>query len=118
MRFLSPEISQDDDGVESPRPETCARTGADRRTDFAAKAHRDSPAGTWSGPFPLVCFHTAKEILRARAPKKRNEAVSLLGELQYTTTLTKNAVAKLNMGVGVTKKAPTYAPEIGVMFRF
>ena len=39
--------------------------------------------------------------------KKRNEAVSLLGELKYTT-LTKNAVAKLNMGVGVTKKAPTY----------
>jgi len=37
--------------------------------------------------------------------KKRNEAV--IGELQYT--LTKNAVAKLNMGVGVTKKkAPTY----------
>ena len=51
-----------------------------------------------------------------RGPPKRNEAVSLIGELQYIT-LTKNAVAKLNMGVGVTK-APTYAPEIGVMFRF
>ena len=45
-----------------------------------------------------------------RGPPKRNEAVSLIGELQYIT-LTKNAVAKLNMGVGVTKKAPTYAPE-------
>ena len=54
-----------------------------------------------------------------RGPPKRNEAVSLIGELQYIKyiTLTKNAVAKLNMGVGVTK-APTYAPEIGVMFRF
>jgi len=50
-----------------------------------------------------------------RGPPK-DEAVSLIGELQYT--LTKNAVAKLNMGVGVTKKAPTYAPEIGVIFRF
>jgi len=57
-----------------------------------------------------------KEILHARPPKNRNEAVSLLGEPQYT--LTRNAVAKLNMGVGVTKKGPTYAPEIGVMFRF
>ena len=44
------------------------------------------------------------------------DEVSLIGELQYT--LTKNAVLKLNMGVGVTTKAPTYAPEIGVMFRF
>ena len=66
-------------------------------------------------PFHWFCFHTAKEILRARPPPK-DEAVSLIGELQYT--LTKNAVAKLNMGVGVTKKAPTYAPEIGVIFRF
>jgi len=48
--------------------------------------------------------------------KKRNEAGSLIGERQYTQT--KNAVAKLNTGVGVTKKAPTYAPEIGVMFTF
>ena len=62
-------------------------------------------------------FTRRRKILRARLPKKRNEAVSLIGELQYTTP-TKNAVAKLNMGVGVTKKAPTYAPEIGVMFRF
>ncbi len=67
------------------------------------------------GPLNWSCFHTAKEILRARPPKK-DEAVSLIGELQYT--LTKNAVAKLNMGVGVTKKALTYAPEIGVIFRF
>jgi len=51
-----------------------------------------------------------------RGPPQKDEAVSLIGERQYT--LTKNAVAKLNMGVGVTKKAPTYAPEIGVIFRF
>ena len=49
--------------------------------------------------------------------KKRNQAVSLIGERQYAT-LTKSAAAKLNMGVGVTEKAPTYTPEIGVMFRF
>jgi len=46
-------------------------------------------------------FSSAKEILRAR-PLKKDEAVSLICELQYT--LNKNAVAKLNMGVGVTKK--------------
>src|SRR5437773_1343131 len=40
----------------SQAPETCARTGADRRTDFVAKGHRDGPDGTRSGPFPLVLF--------------------------------------------------------------
>jgi hypothetical protein len=44
------------------------------------------------------------------------DEVSLIGELQYT--LGKNAVLKLNTGIGVTEKAPTFAPEIGVMFRF
>jgi hypothetical protein len=68
------------------------------------------------GPFHWFCFHTAEKYCVRGSLKKRNEAVSLIGELQYT--LTKNAVAKLNMGVGVTTKAPTYAPEIGVMFRF
>ena len=53
----------------------------------------------------------ASRHVRACAKK-----VSLIGELQYA--LNKNAVLKLNMGVGATTKAPTYAPEIGVMFRF
>jgi len=53
----------------------------------------------------------ASRHVRACAKK-----VSLIGELQYT--LSKNAVLKLNMGVGVAKKAPTYAPEIGVVFKF
>jgi len=44
------------------------------------------------------------------------DEVSLIGELQYT--LSKNAVLKMNLGVGVTTKAPSFAPEIGVMFRF
>ena len=44
------------------------------------------------------------------------DQVSLIGELQYT--LGKNAVLKLNSGFGVTKKAPNFAPEIGVLFRF
>ena len=64
---------------------------------------------------PLVLFSYSEGDTACAAPQK-DEAVSLIGELQYT--LTKNAVAKLNMGVGVTKKAPTYAPEIGVIFRF
>jgi hypothetical protein len=65
---------------------------------------------------PAVFFSYGQGKLCARFPEKReaNQHGSY-SELQYT--LTKNAVAKLNMGVGVTKKALTYAPEIGVMFR-
>jgi hypothetical protein len=44
------------------------------------------------------------------------DEVSLIGELQYT--LGRNAILKLNSGFGLTKKAPDFAPEIGVMFRF
>jgi hypothetical protein len=44
------------------------------------------------------------------------DEVSLIGELQYS--LGKNAVLKLNTGVGLVKKAPSFAPEIGVMFTF
>jgi hypothetical protein len=41
---------------------------------------------------------------------------SMIGELQYS--LGKNAVLKINSGIGLTKKAPDFAPEIGVLFRF
>jgi len=44
------------------------------------------------------------------------DEVSLIGELQYT--LGKNAILKMNLGVGVTTKAADIAPEIGVLFRF
>ncbi|TMI12496.1 MAG: hypothetical protein E6H40_01500 [Betaproteobacteria bacterium] len=44
------------------------------------------------------------------------DELSAIGEVQYT--LSKNAVLKLNSGFGVTKKAPTFAPEIGVLFTF
>lgn len=45
-----------------------------------------------------------------------DDEVSVIGEVQYT--LSKSAVLKINSGFGVTKKAPNFAPEIGVMFRF
>src|SRR5438477_12691823 len=61
------------------------------------------------GPFHWFVVTRRRKYCVRGSLKKRNEAVSLIGERQYT--LTKNAVAKLNMGVGVTKKAPTYAPE-------
>jgi len=61
------------------------------------------------GPFHWFVFTRLRKYCVCGSLKRRNEAVSLIGERQYT--LTKNAVAKLNMGVGVTKKAPTYAPE-------
>lgn len=41
---------------------------------------------------------------------------SLIGEVQYA--LSKQAVLKVNSGFGLTKKAPTAAPEIGVLFSF
>ena len=44
------------------------------------------------------------------------DELSTIGEVQYT--LSKNAVLKLNSGFGVTKKAPMFAPEIGVLFTF
>jgi hypothetical protein len=44
------------------------------------------------------------------------DEVSIIGEVQYT--LSKNAVLKINSGFGLTKKAPDFAPEIGVLFRF
>jgi len=44
------------------------------------------------------------------------DELSLIGEVQYT--LGKNAILKINSGFGLTKKAPDFAPEIGVLFRF
>ena len=44
------------------------------------------------------------------------DEVSVIGELQYR--LGKNAMLKLNTGIGITKKAPDWAPEIGILFRF
>jgi len=44
------------------------------------------------------------------------DEVSLIGEAQYS--LGKNVVLKMNSGFGLTKKAPDFAPEIGLLFRF
>ena len=44
------------------------------------------------------------------------DEVSIIGEEQYT--LSKNAVLKVNSGFGLVEKAPDFAPEIGVLFRF
>jgi outer membrane putative beta-barrel porin/alpha-amylase len=47
---------------------------------------------------------------------QQTDEVSIIGEVQYT--LSKNAVLKINNGFGLTRKAPSFAPEIGVLFRF
>ena len=44
------------------------------------------------------------------------DEVSIIGEVQYT--LSKNAVLKINSGFGLVEKAPDFAPEIGMLFRF
>lgn len=46
----------------------------------------------------------------------QQDEASIIGEVQYT--LSKNAVLKINSGFGVTEKAPNFAPEIGLLFRF
>jgi hypothetical protein len=47
---------------------------------------------------------------------EQTDEVSIIGEVQYT--LSENAMLKINSGFGLVKKAPDFAPEIGVMFRF
>ena len=47
---------------------------------------------------------------------RQTDEVSLIGELQYA--IAKNALLKLNLGVGITEKAANVAPEIGILFRF
>jgi hypothetical protein len=44
------------------------------------------------------------------------DEVSIIGEVQYA--LSKNATLKINCGFGLAEKAPTFAPEVGVMFSF
>lgn len=46
----------------------------------------------------------------------QQDELQLIGEVQYS--LGRNAVLKVNTGLGLTKKAPDFAPEIGVLFRF
>jgi len=40
----------------------------------------------------------------------------IIGEVQYA--LTKNVTIKFNSGFGLTKKAPDFAPEVGILFSF
>jgi hypothetical protein len=40
----------------------------------------------------------------------------IIGEVQYA--LNKNVMFKLNSGFGITKKAPDFTPEVGVLFSF
>ena len=66
----------------------------------------------------------AIEYLRRTSPKWRwvgtlegeDDELSLIGEAQWT--LSPRAVLKLNCGFGLTKKAPDFAPEVGVIFSF
>jgi hypothetical protein len=66
----------------------------------------------------------AIEYLKRTSPKRRwvatlegeDDEVSLIGEAQLT--LSPRAVLKLNCGFGLTKKAPDFAPEVGVIFTF
>lgn len=50
------------------------------------------------------------------AVEGEQDEVAAIGEVQYS--LAKNAVLKLNCGFGLTTKAPTLAPEVGIVFSF
>ena len=54
--------------------------------------------------------------LVALAFEGEQDEQSIIGEVQYS--LSKNIALKVNCGFGVTKKAPDFAPEIGLLFRF
>jgi hypothetical protein len=47
---------------------------------------------------------------------QQTDEVSVIGELQYA--IAKNALLKLNLGLGITEKAANVAPEIGLLLRF
>jgi hypothetical protein len=47
---------------------------------------------------------------------EETDEVSIIGEVQYT--LRKNVMLKINSGFGLVRKAPDFAPEIGMMFTF
>lgn len=66
----------------------------------------------------------AIEYLKRTSPKWRwvatlegeDDELSLIGEAQLT--IARRAFLKLNLGLGLTKKAPDFAPEVGVLFTF
>jgi hypothetical protein len=66
----------------------------------------------------------AFEYLKRISPRWRfvatlegeTDEVSLIGETQWF--FSRVAVLKLNCGFGLTQKAPDFAPEVGVLFRF
>ena len=81
--------------------------------------------GVTSDEHKLDVTEWAIDYVKALAPRWRLalslegaqvDEVSAIGELQYA--LRKNMILKMNLGVGLTDKAPTIAPEIGVLFRF
>ena len=45
-----------------------------------------------------------------------DDEIGLIGELQWLVG--GNAMIKINTGVGLTKKAPDFAPEIGMMWHY
>ncbi len=66
----------------------------------------------------------AAEYLKRLSPRWRvvatlegeTDEVSLIGEAQWFFGA--RALLKLNCGLGLTEKAPDFAPEVGVLFRF
>lgn len=64
------------------------------------------------------------EYLKRTSPRWRwvaalegeDDEISLIGEAQLTVA--RRAVLKLNLGVGLTGKAPDFAPEVGIIFSF
>jgi hypothetical protein len=66
----------------------------------------------------------AFEYLKRTSPRWRwvaslegeDDELSLIGEAQLT--IGRHAFVKLNCGFGVTRKAPDFAPEVGILFTF
>jgi hypothetical protein len=80
--------------------------------------------GTLNGRIAVGEIEYALEYLKRTSERWRfvatlegeEEEVSVIGEAQWFVR--PNVFVKLNMGFGITPKAPDYAPEVGVMFAF
>src|SRR5205807_5943882 len=74
------------------------------------------PAGTWSGPFPLVCFHTTKEMLRVRLP--RREKRSSVAHRRAAIHPDQERGSEAKHGCRSDEEGADLRAGIGVMFRF
>jgi hypothetical protein len=81
----------------------------------AAVAHSGGSFEVGEYAFEYLC-RVSKRLRLFAAIEGSEDEVEAIGEMQIF--LRRNIILKLNSAVGVTSKAPWWAPEVGVMFVF